>query len=89
MIWQVGPVPASAPAELARFLRQKAEECLRLARATAEESAAKELLVMAASLHDRALRLEGSLAPEAGREASQTEEGDRASSPREAPAPKE
>ena len=67
MAWLVEPIPASKSSEMAHFLREKAEECLRLARAMTDESAsAKELIVMAASLHERAVKLETSSVPLAG-----------------------
>ncbi len=44
--------------ELARFYRTQAEECLRLAAAAKEPAAAAELVLMAASLHERAIKLE-------------------------------
>lgn len=60
MAWQVQPVSAPIQSELARYLRQQAEECLRLSSSVGDQNtaAANELVVMAASLHERALKLE-------------------------------
>ena len=60
MAWRVQPVPAPIRSDLARYLRQQAEECLRLSNAVGDQNAAaaSELIVMAASLHERALKLE-------------------------------
>ena len=60
MAWQVQPVSAPVQSELAHYLRQQAEECLRLSSSVSDQNtaAANELVVMAASLHERALKLE-------------------------------
>jgi hypothetical protein len=60
MAWRVQPVSAPVQSELARYLRQQAEECLRLSSSVGDQNAAaaSELVVMAASLHERALKLE-------------------------------
>jgi hypothetical protein len=65
MAWRVEPVSAPIGSELARYLRQQAEECLRLSNSVGEQNAAAagELIVMAASLHERALKLEGESPP--------------------------
>jgi hypothetical protein len=57
MVQLVDSLPATTEAELARFLRQQAEECLSLAR-DQPPSVASELLALAAMLHERAVRLE-------------------------------
>jgi hypothetical protein len=61
MAWHVHPVSAPIDWALARYLRQQAEECLRLSNSIGDQDAvaANELVIMAASLHERALRLEG------------------------------
>lgn len=66
MAWRVEPVPAPVGSELARYLRQQAEECLRLSNSVGDQNgvAASELIVMAASLHERALKLEGKWPPQ-------------------------
>jgi hypothetical protein len=51
------PLPAATQAELAKFLRRQAEECLQLARGQ-PMPVATELLSLAAMLHERAVRLE-------------------------------
>jgi len=63
MAWRVVSAPIGS--ELARYLRQQAEECLRLSSSVSEQNAAaaSELIVMAASLHERALKLEGKAPP--------------------------
>jgi hypothetical protein len=60
MAWHIHPVSAPVHWALARYLRQQAEECLRLSNSIAGQDAvaANELVIMAASLHERALRLE-------------------------------
>jgi hypothetical protein len=60
MAWRVQPVSTPLQSELARYLRQQAEECLRLSSSVGDQNAAaaSELIVMAASLHERALKLE-------------------------------
>jgi hypothetical protein len=60
MAWRVQPVSAPLQSELARYLRQQAEEYLRLSSSVGDQNAAaaNELIVMAASLHERALKLE-------------------------------
>ena len=60
MVWHVQPVSAPIEWALARYLRQQAEECLRLSTSIGDQDAvaANELVVMAASLHERALKLE-------------------------------
>jgi hypothetical protein len=60
MAWHVQPAAAPIQSELARYLRQQAEECLRLSSSVGDQNAdaASELIVMAASLHERALKLE-------------------------------
>ena len=65
MAWRVRPVSAPVQSELARYLRQQAEECLRLSSSVGDQNsaAASELIVMAASLHERALKLEGRSPP--------------------------
>jgi hypothetical protein len=65
MAWRVQPASAPFRSELARYLRQQAEECLRLSSNVGDQNsaAASELIVMAASLHERALRLEGQAQP--------------------------
>ncbi|HJT07375.1 MAG TPA: hypothetical protein VJ747_10635 [Stellaceae bacterium] len=65
MAWRVQPVSAPIQSELARYLRQQAEECLRLSSSVGDQNstAANELVVMAASLHERALKLERRIAP--------------------------
>jgi hypothetical protein len=65
MAWRVQPVSGPIQSELARYLRQRAEECLRLSSSVGDQNAAaaSELLVMAASLHERALKLEGRTPP--------------------------
>jgi hypothetical protein len=67
MAWRVQPVSAPVRSELARYLRQQAEECLRLSNSVSEQNtaAASELIVMAASLHERALKIEGKSPPRA------------------------
>jgi len=57
MSWLMEEPPAS-PFEIADALRQHAEECLRLARRAESPAMAAELVIMAASLHERATRLE-------------------------------
>lgn len=63
MTWRVQPVSTPLHSELARYLRQQAEECLRLSNSVGDQNGAiaGELIVMAASLHERALKLEGRL----------------------------
>ena len=65
MAWRVQPVSAPIQSELARYLRQQAEECLRLSSSVGDQNsaAANELVVMAASLHERALKLERRISP--------------------------
>jgi hypothetical protein len=57
MRWLVEPLPPAADKELSRYLRTQAAECLRLAR----KAQNLELVVVAASLHERATRLESSI----------------------------
>ena len=45
------------PAGVALSLRQQAEECLRVARVTADEAVRMELLTAAAWLHEKAERM--------------------------------
>jgi cytochrome P450 len=65
MAWRVQSVSAPVQSELARYLRQQAEECLRLSSSVRDQhaAAASELIVMAASLHERALKLERKAPP--------------------------
>ena len=62
MVWVVKPVISSQ--DRARAFRAQAEELIRLSRESRVAEVATELAVMAASLHDRALRLEGGPATE-------------------------
>jgi len=65
----VGPLTPAALAELARYLRHQAEECLLLAHKERSAPSAAELVVIAASLHERATKLETSLAHHATEQA--------------------
>jgi len=70
MVWRVQPVSAPPGSELARYLRQQAEECLRLSGSVGDQNAAaaSELVTMAASLRERALKLEQGRPPAAADE---------------------
>jgi hypothetical protein len=53
------------PANVAQSLRQQAEECLRVAQETKDDSVRMELLTAAAWLHEKAAKIEAALSKSA------------------------
>jgi hypothetical protein len=49
------------PASVAQSLQQQAEECLRVAQGTKDDSVRMELLTAAAWLHEKAAKIEAAL----------------------------